>query len=88
MMEELKVLQRIVPLQAVALVELYSSLVTIVNPGLPLPLCRDSDDDKFIECAVAAGVDFLISRDQDLLAVRVVGAVRIVSPAEFLQSIS
>lgn len=32
-----------------------------------LPLCRDPDDQKFLELAVQAGADLLVSRDKALL---------------------
>ena len=33
----------------------------------PLPLCRDGDDQKFLEIARDAGADLLVSRDKALL---------------------
>jgi uncharacterized protein len=41
------------------------------QPPLPerarLPLCRDPDDQKLLEAALAAGADYLITRDRALL---------------------
>ena len=34
---------------------------------VPLPLCRDTDDQKFLELARAARADYLITKDRDLL---------------------
>ena len=34
------------------------------------PVCRDPDDQMFVELAIAGGADFLISRDDDLLDMR------------------
>jgi len=34
----------------------------------PLPLCRDPDDQKFLQLARAARVDFLLTKDKALLA--------------------
>jgi len=34
---------------------------------LVLPRCRDTDDQKFLECAAAARADILITKDQALL---------------------
>jgi len=34
---------------------------------LLLPACRDSDDQKFLEAALAAGAGFLVTRDRALL---------------------
>ncbi|HVP08068.1 MAG TPA: putative toxin-antitoxin system toxin component, PIN family [Burkholderiales bacterium] len=33
-----------------------------------LPLCRDPDDQKFLELAAAAGADCLVTKDRELLA--------------------
>lgn len=45
---------------------------------------RDPDDDKFIQAALAAGAAWLVTGDQDLLAVADLPALRILSPAEAL----
>lgn len=34
---------------------------------VPLPACRDPDDQKFMELAVASGAPWLLSKDRDLL---------------------
>ncbi|OIP18986.1 MAG: hypothetical protein CO105_12100 [Comamonadaceae bacterium CG_4_9_14_3_um_filter_60_33] len=45
---------------------------------------RDADDDKFIHAALAAGAPWLISGVQDLLTVRAVLGISIVTPAQAL----
>ena len=45
---------------------------------------RDPEDDKFIRCAKAGKCTRLISGDDDLLSLKRVGKVVILSPAEFL----
>jgi putative PIN family toxin of toxin-antitoxin system len=48
-----------------------------------LPACRDPDDQKFLEAALAAGADFLVTKDQALLELaRRERRFRIVTPAE------
>lgn len=37
------------------------------HPPMPLPQCRDRDDQKFLELAIACGADVLVSRDRALL---------------------
>ncbi len=49
--------------------------------------CRDSDDDKFIQAALAAKATWLITGDQDLLVVPEIPELRILSPANALQSL-
>lgn len=50
--------------------------------------CRDANDDMFIHAALAAGADWLMTGDQDLLVLSenlLASGVRIVSPADALQ---
>ncbi len=51
-----------------------------------LPTCRDPDDQKFLEAALAARADFLVTKDQALLELaRRVQEFRILTPAELGQ---
>ncbi len=45
---------------------------------------RDPDDDKFIRCAMAGKCSRLVSGDDDLLSLKRVGKVAILSPSGFL----
>ena len=45
---------------------------------------EDPSDNMILECAVAGGVDFVISGDDHLLAVGEFHGIRIVNPSEFL----
>lgn len=47
-----------------------------------ITVCRDPDDNKFIECAVWGHADMLISRDKDLLTLNGYEGIRIVSPEQ------
>jgi uncharacterized protein len=47
-------------------------------------LCRDSSDDKFLDCAERAHADVIITGDQDLLALKSHKRTRIVTPAEYV----
>lgn len=65
----------------------FSNLMTamkIIQPHSRVQICRDPDDDKFIECALDAQCVYIVSGDQDLLSVRQYKGVRIVTVAEFL----
>ncbi len=42
-------------------------------------------DDKFVECALAAGAEYIVSGDKHLLRLGSHGKIRIVSVSEFLQ---
>lgn len=49
-----------------------------------LPVCRDPDDQKFLEAALAARADVLVTKDQALLELaRRERRFRIVAPADF-----
>jgi len=41
----------------------------VVEPTQRLSVCRDPADDKFFECAVAASAQYIVTEDQDILAV-------------------
>lgn len=50
--------------------------------------CRDVDDDKFIHAVLAAGADWLVTGDKDLLVLSetlLASGVHIVSPADAMQ---
>lgn len=47
-------------------------------------LCRDSDDNKFLECALSADADYIVSGDHDLLVLRHIQGIEIIKPALFL----
>lgn len=48
----------------------------------------DSDDNRFIECAISAGAELIISGDPHLLALGSYRNIKIVSPAKFLENLS
>jgi putative PIN family toxin of toxin-antitoxin system len=51
-------------------------------------ISRDSDDDKFIACALAANVKVIVSGDKDLLCLLNYGNIEILSPASFVKKYS
>ena len=53
-------------------------------PPIPGVVPRDPDDDKIIACAVAAGVDYVVTRDQDLLSLGSYAGITITRPEDFL----
>jgi len=46
---------------------------------------RDKKDNKYIECALAANADFIISGDIHLLEIKEYGKIKIVTAKEFLE---
>jgi putative PIN family toxin of toxin-antitoxin system len=56
----------------------------IVRPSETVQgICRDPDDDAILACALAAGADYLVTGDADLLALKTFRGIRIITPREF-----
>ena len=68
------------------LIELHSEMVEPVS--FAASICSDPDDDKFLEGAVAAGADYVVSGDRALLALKNYRSIEIVRPTQFLQILS
>jgi putative PIN family toxin of toxin-antitoxin system len=62
------------------------TLATIVDDPTPAPgaVPRDPDDDKIVACAVAASVQYIVSRDDDLLSLGRHGGIAIIAPENFI----
>jgi putative PIN family toxin of toxin-antitoxin system len=67
-----------------ALVNLIRLRGELVNPGKKVTACRDPKDDKFLEAALAARADCIVSGDTDLLDMSSFEEIPILRPAEFL----
>lgn len=72
----------------------FDAIVTLLDPPLPesaikLPVCRDSDDQKFLELAYAANAAILISKDKALLKLarktERAGLFRIMTPERWVE---
>ena len=50
-------------------------------------VCRDKDDDDKLECAILSNADFIITGDDDLLALKEYETVKIVTQKEYLEII-
>jgi predicted nucleic acid-binding protein len=53
---------------------------------LPESVCDDPDDDKFIACAVSAGVGIIVSGDRHLLQVSGYQGIQVLKPREFVDT--
>jgi len=67
MMPELMALGSYSEADVVALIKLIGKRAVIIDPSFPFEYCRDSDDDKFITCAIVGRAQFLVSGDNDLI---------------------
>lgn len=69
----------------VAFLSLHSLLV---EPPHRVSVCRDKSDNKVLEAALAGGVDFIVTSDEDLLVLDPFEGIRIVPAARFLKGLS
>lgn len=67
----------------VALVLALSEVVDL--PETIPPICRDPDDDRLIACAVVGEADIIVSGDDDLLTLKRVGHIPILTAVQFLE---
>ena len=66
----------------VILLEQIADPVNIVEYPAP-GVCRDPDDEPYLQTALAGRSDFIVSGDGDLLALKEVEQIPIVTPADF-----
>ena len=64
------------------------SEMEIIIPVSSINVSRDSDDNKFIECAVDSGALYIVSGDKDLLDVQEYDGIKIVTAAYFCDTYS
>lgn len=65
---------------------LLASCTTLVHPTQTLDVVPDDpDDNRVVECAVAAGSRFIVTGDSDLLRLGSYGNIRILKAADFLK---
>lgn len=63
-----------------------ASLCTIIQVEQVVSgVCSDTDDEKFLSCALAANVEVLVSGDKHLLELKQYHSVRILTAREFYQ---
>jgi len=73
-----------------------NSRVVLIEPRKRISMCRDPDDDKFLEVAYEAKADYLVTLDKDLLDLRdekreieLFGhRVKVLRPDEFLEDLN
>lgn len=57
----------------------------VFGEKVKINICRDPDDNKFLECAKLAGADIIISGDNDLLILKEFEGIRILRTREILK---
>jgi len=58
---------------------------TLIDVHSRVDACRDPDDNKYLDCAIDGGAEYLVSGDRDLLDLKSFRDVAIVSPRTFLK---
>jgi putative PIN family toxin of toxin-antitoxin system len=72
------------PDDIIALVNLMRLRGELVTPVRKVTACRDPQDDKFLEAALAGSADCVVSGDADLLDLTSFENIPFLRPAEFL----
>lgn len=67
---------------------LYRELAEIVPITEHVTDCRDPKDNKFLDLALAANAQILVSSDSDLLVLHPYRTIHIITPSEFLKKIT
>jgi len=73
--------------EAESAARLLESRFEQITPGAPkLRICRDPDDDHIISAALAASCDCIVTGDKDLLELKQVEDIRVITPSQFWQN--
>ena len=74
--------------RALTLIEELHNLCRVVTPTIRVrAIHADPDDNRVLECALAADVDTIVSGDSHLLDLGQWQGIRVLSPAEFIREI-
>ena len=74
--------------QKVGFKSLLSSVASFVETATELDIIKeDPTDNRILECAMVADVDFIVSGDEHLLSIKKFGRIEILMASEFLKSI-
>ena len=69
------------PQPALELVAIHASIVEA--PPLQVQVCTDSDDDKFLACAIASNTKIITSGDKALLRTSGYAGIEVMTPRAF-----
>lgn len=59
----------------------------VVIPTTSLTVSADPNDDMFFECAVAAGADYIVSKDKHVLDVGEYEGIQVIKPGYFVERV-
>ena len=66
-----------------ALFEAFMKKIKMIESKSDVKICRDPDDDKFINCAIDAKAIYIVNGDKDLLTIGQYEDIEIVTAKEF-----
>ncbi len=66
------------------LLELLRTVSVWLEPSQRITDCRDAKDNKYLELALEAQADCIVSSDHDLLVLKPWRGIRILRPAEYV----
>ena len=69
------------------LTSLIKDRFPLINPSERVDICRDPEDNKVLEAAVAGNADSIVTGDKDLLALKSIKNTSIITPKEFIQKL-
>ena len=64
------------------------NLFTLINVVSDVNVCRDKDDDKFINCALDSKSLYIVSGDNDLLVIKNYQDIAIITAVDFINIIN
>jgi len=67
----------------IELITIYGQFID--TQGVSITICKDPDDDKFIECAIAGKCDIIVSGDRHLLKLADYKGIKILKPRDLLE---
>lgn len=71
--------------ELVLFLQMLSEESIFVEGKSKIEICRDPDDNKFIDAAMEGRANYIVSGDKDLLILKNYKGISIISPAKFLK---
>jgi uncharacterized protein len=68
------------------LIKLVHQKAKMVKPNFKVEICRDRDDNKFIECAIKGNANIIITGDKDLQVIGMYKNIIILNTRDFLET--
>ncbi|HWB49903.1 MAG TPA: putative toxin-antitoxin system toxin component, PIN family [Stellaceae bacterium] len=72
------------PARVELILEILTAVAIVVEPDRIVTDCRDRKDNKYLELALAASADLIVSSDRELLTLDPWRGIRILTPAAYV----